>query len=73
LFRSTDFQNDKTELVFVVTPRLVKPLAQTTKLPTDGLNDPSRRELFIDGKLEGGSDNASATEQRRSSTTTDMK
>jgi pilus assembly protein CpaC len=53
LFRSTDFQNDKTELVFVVTPRLVKPLPLPNKLPTDGLRDPSRKELFIDGKLEG--------------------
>jgi pilus assembly protein CpaC len=53
LFRSTDFQNDKTELVFVVTPRLVKPLAQPIKLPTDGLREPGRKELFIDGKLEG--------------------
>ncbi len=53
LFRSTDFQNDKTELVFVVTPRLVKPLPADAKLPTDGYRDPNRKELFIDGKLEG--------------------
>jgi pilus assembly protein CpaC len=53
LFRSTDFQKDKTELVFVVTPRLVKPLPATAQLPTDGLREPSRKELFIDGKLEG--------------------
>jgi pilus assembly protein CpaC len=57
LFRSTDFQNDKTELVFVVTPRLVKPLPLPNKLPTDGLREPSRRELFIDGKLEGNREN----------------
>ncbi len=54
LFRSTDFQNDRTELVFVVTPRLVKPLPANHRLPTDGYRDPSRKELFIDGKLEGG-------------------
>ncbi len=53
LFRSTDFQNDRTELVFVVTPRLVKPLPANHRLPTDGYRDPSRKELFIDGKLEG--------------------
>jgi pilus assembly protein CpaC len=58
LFRSADFQNDKTELVFVVTPRLVKPLAANAKLPTDNYRDPSRKELFMDGKLEGGRDNA---------------
>jgi pilus assembly protein CpaC len=66
LFRSTDFQNDKTELVFVVTPRLVKPLPLPTKLPTDGLREPSRRELFIDGKLEGNRENQRESESRTS-------
>ncbi len=53
LFRSTDFQNDKTELVFVVTPRLVKPMSTDAALPTDAYRDPSRTELFLGGKLEG--------------------
>lgn len=53
LFRSTDFQTDKTELVFIVTPRLVKPLPQSYPLPTDKFIEPSRKELFLDGKLEG--------------------
>ena len=66
LFRSTDFQNDKTELVFVVTPRLVKPLPLPNKLPTDGLRDPSRKELFIDGKLEGNRENQRESESRTS-------
>jgi hypothetical protein len=26
-------------------------------LPTDGLREPSRKELFIDGKLEGNREN----------------
>lgn len=54
LFRSTDFQQDRTELLFVVTPRLVKPQAAIQRLPTDGLKDPSRSELFLGGRLEGG-------------------
>jgi pilus assembly protein CpaC len=62
LFRSTDFQNDKTELVFVVTPRLVKPLPQPSRLPTDGFQDPSRKELFIDGKLKRGTESKSRAE-----------
>ena len=55
LFRSTDFQKDKTELIFVVTPHLVKPLAtnQTVRLPTDRFVDPSRVDIFLNGKLEG--------------------
>ena len=53
LFRSTDFQQDRTELVFVVTPRLIKPLPQKVVLPTDNHSDPSRSELFFGGQLEG--------------------
>ncbi len=58
LFRSTDFQQDRTELVFVVTPRLVKPLGDGYRLPTDGHKDPSRGELFLGGQLEGKPDPA---------------
>jgi pilus assembly protein CpaC len=54
LFRSSDFQTDRTELVFIVTPHLVKPLAPDYKLPTDGYIQPSRGEFFLKGKLEGG-------------------
>jgi pilus assembly protein CpaC len=61
LFRSTDFQKDKTELVFVVTPRLVKPLPAPVPLPTDSLREPSRKELFIYGKLEHGASDQSGT------------
>lgn len=54
LFRSTEFQKDKTELVFVVTPHLVKPIAKKdVRLPTDGYVDPSRTDLFLKGKMEG--------------------
>lgn len=54
LFRSSEFQKDKTELIFVVTPHLVKPLApQEVRLPTDRYTDPSRSDLFLKGKMEG--------------------
>ena len=53
LFRSSDFQNDRTELVFVITPRLVKPLPANYALPTDGFIAPTRAEFFLGGKLEG--------------------
>ncbi|QOL50990.1 type II and III secretion system protein family protein [Massilia litorea] len=53
LFRSTDFQQDRTELVFVITARLVKPLTATGyKLPTDGVDAPSRAALMLGGRLE---------------------
>jgi pilus assembly protein CpaC len=53
LFRSSEFQNDRTELVFVVTPRLVKPLPPNYKLPTDDFIAPTRSEFFLEGKMEG--------------------
>lgn len=53
LFRSSDFTNNRTELVFLITPRLVKPLDVAPRLPTDGFVPPSRKEIFIDGQLEG--------------------
>ncbi|MFC5477671.1 type II and III secretion system protein family protein [Massilia suwonensis] len=54
LFRSTDFQQDRTELVFVITARLVKPLTATGyKLPTDNVDAPSRAALMLGGRLEG--------------------
>lgn len=53
LFRSTAFQNDRSELVFVVTPRLVKPLPPNYALPTDSYVEPSRSDMILRGKLEG--------------------
>ena len=62
LFRSTDFQQDRTELVFIVTPHLVKPLRADYKLPTDSLATPGRTDLFIGGRMEGPP--AQATEHK---------
>lgn len=54
LFRSSEFQKDRTELVFMVTPHLVKPLNPAeAKLPTDNYKDPTRAELYLKGKTEG--------------------
>jgi pilus assembly protein CpaC len=53
LFRSTDFQTDRSELVFVITPRLVKPLPPDHGLPTDAYIPPSRSDLILWGRTEG--------------------
>ncbi len=53
LFRSSEFQKDRTELMFVITPRLVRPLPQNYALPTDAYVEPSRAEYFIEGSMEG--------------------
>jgi pilus assembly protein CpaC len=53
LFRSSEFQNDKSELVFIVTPRLAKPLPANYSLPTDSAVPPTRSQFFLEGKMEG--------------------
>ncbi len=53
LFRSTEFQTDQTELMFVVTPRLVKPLTAAVTLPTDNHSVPSRGDVMFMGRAEG--------------------
>ena len=52
LFRSTEFQNEQTELMFVITPRMVKPLAEAPRVPTDNHVVPSRAEVYLNGALE---------------------
>ena len=54
LFRSSSFQKNQTELIIIVTPRLVKPLDMTTQtLPTDSYLEPNDFELMLMGFLEG--------------------
>ena len=53
LFRSTSFQHQQTELVVLITARLVDPgVARNLASPTDALVLPSPKSLFLDGKLE---------------------
>ncbi len=61
LFRSSEFQHDKTELLFVITPRLVKALPPDYALPTDSFVTPTSKEFFLKGKLEGERDESAAT------------
>jgi pilus assembly protein CpaC len=51
--RSTNFQQDRTELVFVVTPRLVKPLPANYPLPTDTFGPTTPGEVYLNGNMEG--------------------
>ena len=52
LFRSSEFQKDQTELLFVVTPRLVKPLAEVPVLPTSNHVEPKPSDVFLYGTVE---------------------
>jgi pilus assembly protein CpaC len=55
LFKSTNFQREETELVIIVTPRLVKPVpAGHLAVPTDRVGPPSEAELFLFGRTDSG-------------------
>jgi len=52
LFRSRDYQRDETELVVIVTPYLVRPVArQELARPLDGLADPTDRKANFLGHI----------------------
>jgi pilus assembly protein CpaC len=57
LFRSSLYQKRETELVIIVTPRLVKPMPGGThhQLPMDYFVEPSALEFYFLGGLEGRS------------------
>ena len=55
LFRSTNFQKEETELVIIVTPRLVRPVrAAAMKVPTDRVTPPDEADLFLLGRTDSG-------------------
>ena len=55
LFRSSNFQREETELVIIVTPRLVRPVrAAAIKLPTDRVTAPDEADLFLLGRTDSG-------------------
>jgi pilus assembly protein CpaC len=61
LFRSADYQQDRTELVFVITAHLVKPLpGNGYALPTDKVGEPTRAGFMLGGRLDGPAPQATA-------------
>ena len=52
LFRSRDFQKNETELIIIVTPFIVKPVAQTALArPDDGFTDASDPQAWLLGRM----------------------
>ena len=55
LFRSTGFNREETELVIIVTPRLVRPVRpDQLKVPTDRVKEPAPADLFLLGRTDTG-------------------
>jgi len=54
LFRSTSFQQRKTDLLIAVTPHLVNPVEEgKISYPGEFLKPPNRFEFYLEGRLEG--------------------
>jgi len=55
LFRSSRYEKAETELVIIVTPRLVQPVPDASQLrtPLDTVSRPSEADFFLNGNLEG--------------------
>ncbi|MRV71066.1 type II and III secretion system protein family protein [Duganella sp. FT92W] len=54
LFRSTDFLHERTELLFLITARLVQPQQPGQALPTGDMAPPGRASLFLGAHPAGG-------------------
>jgi pilus assembly protein CpaC len=55
LFRSTGFQREETELLMIVTPRLVRPVrAGSLRAPSDRVKQPNEADLFLLGRTDTG-------------------
>ena len=53
MFRDSNFQRKQTELVIIVTPRLVHPtVANALRAPTDSFVPPSEQDIFFNGRRE---------------------
>jgi Flp pilus assembly secretin CpaC len=66
LFRSSEFNKNESELLILVTPRLIRPLKaeEVPKLPTADYIEPTDYDFYLWGRLEGrppGDDTALAT------------
>nr|WP_154677871.1 type II and III secretion system protein family protein [Paraburkholderia nodosa] len=55
LMRSTSFQQDRSELLFIITPHLVKPVKALAQLPmpTDSFTQVNEADVYATGNMEG--------------------
>ena len=66
LFRSADYERNQSELVIIVTPHLVTPVAGAAlALPTDRVRIPTERELFLFGDVATSPKKGAAAEVAR--------
>lgn len=67
LFRSQEFIKGESELVILVTPRLARPLPKDQiRLPTDDFIEPTDKDFYLMGRLEGKPPEAGGANQSRS-------
>jgi pilus assembly protein CpaC len=62
LFQSKQFQREESELIIIVTPRLVTPLdLEKQPLPTDYYVEPNEMEFYLFGMVEGRSKSSASS------------
>lgn len=63
LFRSSDYRQEKTDLLITVTPHLVKPSKEgTVRYPGEFFQPPNAFEFYLEGRLEGDRDPAATSQ-----------
>ena len=72
LFKSSRFKNNETELVIIVTPRLVQPVSDISQLstPLDHNYSPGEAGFFMGGQMEGTATSQSNGSQNRNKSLT---
>jgi pilus assembly protein CpaC len=54
LFRSSNYQQSKTDLLVAVTPHLISPVREgDISFPGEFIKPPNRHEFYLEGRLEG--------------------
>jgi len=54
LFRSTNYQQNKTDLLIAVTPHIIQPVTEgALNFPGEFMQPPNRFEFYLEGRLEG--------------------
>lgn len=63
LFRSSDYQQKKTDLLITVTPHLVQPVKEgAVRYPGEYFQPPNAFEFYLEGRLEGKRDAADTSD-----------
>lgn len=65
LFRSSEYRQEKTDLLITVTPSLVKPVKQSDlRYPGENFQEPNSFQFYLEGRLDGTTETDATMEDR---------